>query len=107
MKRKIIRRASVLPRLAALMLPLSLLTSCNTVPPGLDNANLDQASPAALIDTMFENRDSLGETRALLIYRDGELIAERYGTGFSKDSKLISWSMAKSITGLLVGFMGD
>jgi CubicO group peptidase (beta-lactamase class C family) len=87
------------------MLPLSLLTSCNTVPPGLDNANLDQASPAALIDTMFENRDSLGETRALLIYRDGELIAERYGTGFSKDSKLISWSMAKSITGLLVGFM--
>src|SRR3546814_11578867 len=37
--------------------------------------------------------------------RDGELIYERYGAGFGPDSKLISWSMAKSITAVLTGFM--
>jgi CubicO group peptidase (beta-lactamase class C family) len=101
MKRKKSLVASGL--LSLLLLPI--FTSCSDAPASLDQKLLEQSSPAALIDTMFDNRNSLGETRALLIYRDGELISERYGPGFSKDSKLISWSMAKSITSLLVGFM--
>jgi CubicO group peptidase (beta-lactamase class C family) len=51
---------------------------------------------------------SIGETRALLILRDGKIVAERYATGFGPKSRMLSWSVAKSVTGLLVGIMvGD
>lgn len=59
----------------------------------------------APIDALFTDAEAMGETRALLILRDGQPIYERYGPGFTSDSKLISWSMAKSITGTLIGFL--
>ena len=59
----------------------------------------------AKADALFTDADDIGETRALLVLRDGELLYERYGAGFGRDSKLISWSMAKSITAVLIGFL--
>ncbi len=59
----------------------------------------------AKADALFTDADDVGETRALLVLRDGELLYERYGAGFGRDSKLISWSMAKSITAVLIGFL--
>src|SRR3546814_13124285 len=53
---------------------------------------------------LFEEA-SMGETRALLVMKDGEIIAERYGAGFDSESRLISWSIAKSITAVLAGLM--
>ncbi len=51
---------------------------------------------------------SIGETRALLILRDGKIVAERYAPGFGPDTRFLSWSIAKTVTGLLVGIMvGD
>jgi hypothetical protein len=35
-------------------------------------------------------------SRALLVVQDGRIVAERYATGFSKDSRFLGWSMAKS-----------
>jgi CubicO group peptidase (beta-lactamase class C family) len=49
-----------------------------------------------------------GETRAVIIVQGGRIVAERYGEGFDASSKLISWSMAKSVTAALVGIgLGD
>jgi CubicO group peptidase (beta-lactamase class C family) len=64
-------------------------------------------SPAvqAKADALFDDFDALGETRALYVLRDGEPVYERYGAGFGPDSKLMSWSMAKSITAVLTGFL--
>lgn len=64
-------------------------------------------SPATqlLIDELFEDQATMGETRALLILRNGEPLYEAYGPGYGPDSKLISWSMAKSITAVLVGIL--
>lgn len=59
----------------------------------------------AKADALFDDADDVGETRALLVLRDGEPIYERYGDGFDRNSKLISWSMAKSITAVLTGFL--
>ncbi|NJS15029.1 MAG: serine hydrolase [Sphingopyxis sp.] len=59
----------------------------------------------APIDALFIDRDAMGETRALLVLRDGKVIYERYGPGYAPDSKLISWSMAKSITSAMIGFL--
>ena len=66
------------------------------------------ALPAAIkgrADALFVNAEDVGETRALIVLRDGELIYERYAAGFGPDTKLISWSMAKSITAVLTGFL--
>jgi CubicO group peptidase (beta-lactamase class C family) len=49
--------------------------------------------------------DKLRRTRAVVVVYDGEIIAERYADGFNKDSKLIGWSMTKSITNALVGIL--
>ena len=70
-----------------------------------------QALPAldpaikAKADALFADAGDVGETRALYILRDGKPIYERYGEGFGPNSKLISWSMAKSITAVLAGIM--
>jgi CubicO group peptidase (beta-lactamase class C family) len=45
----------------------------------------------------------IGETRAVIIVHNGRIVGERYGAGFNENSKLISWSMAKSVTAALVG----
>ncbi len=44
-----------------------------------------------------------GETRAVLMIRDGAVVAKRYAPGYSDETRFISWSMAKSVTAVLVG----
>lgn len=43
----------------------------------------------------------LGETRALLVIKGSKIIHEQYAKDYDKDTRLISWSMAKSITSAL------
>ena len=45
----------------------------------------------------------LGETRAVVVVQGGRIVAEKYRNGYSEITRLISWSMAKSITQALVG----
>ena len=59
----------------------------------------------ALADEMFGDTALVGETRALLVLQNGQPLLERYGEGFGPDQKLISWSMAKSVTALLTGIL--
>ena len=58
----------------------------------------------AAIDPLFDDAD-MGETRALIVMRDGQVVAERYAPGFGPDTKLLAWSMAKTVTGVLAGLM--
>ena len=44
-----------------------------------------------------------GDTRAVLLLVDGKPLARRYAPGYSDANRFISWSMAKSVTALLVG----
>jgi CubicO group peptidase (beta-lactamase class C family) len=44
-----------------------------------------------------------GETRAVLVIRDGKVAAKRYAAGYSDKTRFVSWSMAKTITAALVG----
>lgn len=43
------------------------------------------------------------EARAAILIEDGRVIAKHYGVGYSDANRFISWSMAKSITAMLVG----
>jgi hypothetical protein len=44
-------------------------------------------------------------TRAVVVVRDGALVAERYAPGFSREMRLQGWSMGKSLTNALVGIL--
>ena len=41
--------------------------------------------------------------RAVVVVRDGRIAGEAYGEGFSADTPLLGWSMAKTVTAALVG----
>ncbi len=63
-----------------------------------------------VIDTLFEqddddNKAPLGETRALVIMRGGQIVAERYAPGYGPETRHLGWSVAKTVTGILVGIM--
>ncbi|WP_129649267.1 serine hydrolase domain-containing protein [Peristeroidobacter agariperforans] len=65
---------------------------------------MDSAAFSAVIADAFDKRAAgLGETRELVIIRGGRLIYERAAQGYNTNTRLVSWSMAKSITQALVG----
>ena len=74
----------------------------DTVPPGLDMAVLKSA-----IDSIFVEKDTAHpiRTRAVVVLYKGQLVGERYAPGFGKDTRLLGWSMTKSITGALIGML--
>lgn len=69
-----------------------------------DDAGAPSDILARQIDDLFA-KDGLGETRSLLVYHNGSLVAERYGEGYSEDTRFISWSMAKTVTAVMIGML--
>ncbi|MFC4292610.1 serine hydrolase domain-containing protein [Sphingorhabdus arenilitoris] len=69
-----------------------------------DDAAVSQQALADAIAPFFENPE-MSETRAVVIMHGGQVVAERYAPGYGPDSKLISWSMAKTVTATLMGLM--
>ncbi|MBA2920777.1 serine hydrolase [Sphingomonas sp. MAH-20] len=59
------------------------------------------AAPPDPIAPLFA--PDMGDTRAVLLLVDGRPVAKRYAAGYSDANRFISWSMAKSVTALLVG----
>ncbi len=49
--------------------------------------------------------DGLGETRALVVLHGGEIAVERYGEGYGPQTRFISWSMAKTVTAVMIGML--
>lgn len=70
-------------------------------------ANIDYARLAKFCkqQVLTSNAKSQHETRALLVVYDGKLITENYAPGYDKKSKMLGWSMAKSITSALIGLL--
>jgi CubicO group peptidase (beta-lactamase class C family) len=106
------RRASlILPLLA-----LPALISCGSgegAEPPLNEAAVKAvvAKPgvpreklARRLDALFAD-EKAGETRAVLVLHDGKLVAERYGDGYDPQTRFVSWSMAKSITAVMIGLL--
>ncbi len=44
-----------------------------------------------------------GDTRAAILIEDGQVAAKHYAPGYSDANRFISWSMAKTITAMLIG----
>lgn len=72
-------------------------------PTGALPAALSRSALEDLLGVVGKKHELLGETRAVVIVQGGRLVLERYAPGFSPETPLISWSVAKSITQALVG----
>lgn len=67
-------------------------------------ADVDRAAFDLAVTEAFAGRhDQMGDTRAVVIVQGGRIVFERYMDGFTRDTRLVSWSMAKSVTQALVG----
>ncbi len=59
---------------------------------------------ARSVDALFTDPQS-AETRAVLVLLNGRIVAERYAAPYHENTRFVSWSMAKSITGVLIGML--
>ncbi len=59
------------------------------------------------LEVAFENafKDQEQKTRSLLVVHKNQIIGERYIHGFTKDTKILGWSMTKSILSTLYGIL--
>lgn len=54
------------------------------------------------VSNLFKNST---QTRAVLVVHKNQIIAEKYNKGFTKDSRILGWSMTKSIMSTVFGIM--
>ena len=67
-------------------------------------ADVDRAAfDLAVTEAFAGMHPQMGETRAVVVVQGGRILFERYNDGYSRDTRLISWSVAKSVTHALVG----
>ena len=78
-------------------------------PPQLEPGDPELAARLEPIaKALVDDRSYNGTPFAFVVLHKGTLVAERYRTGITASTRLLSWSMAKSITNSLVGVMaGD
>ena len=102
---------SVLPRFAAQ--PSGVAWPTYEWPRG-EMANQDELD--AIVDEMFTD-EKLAVTNAVVVVQGGQVVSERYGgeqfhfdrpaEPITRDSQLLSWSMAKSILHMIIGTLVD
>jgi len=72
-------------------------------------AVVEPADPGlkAALDHAFEEPEAppLRRTKAVVVVRDGRIIAERYAGGVTIDTPLLSFSLTKSVVNALIGIM--
>lgn len=65
-------------------------------------SNIDYDKLNDAVSSMFSKTN---KTRAVVVVYKDQIIAEKYDTGFDENSKILGWSMTKSITGTLFGVL--
>ena len=64
--------------------------------------NIDYTKLNKTVNSIFKKAR---KTRAVVVIYKNQIIAEKYASGFSKESKVLGWSMTKSILSTVFGIM--
>jgi hypothetical protein len=81
--------------------PYGNLESKDTVFSTIDYVKLNAA-----VANAFDKKGKIDKrTRSLLVIYKDKIIAEKYDIGFNKESKILGWSMTKSITSAMFGIL--
>ncbi|MCU1367986.1 MAG: beta-lactamase [Ilumatobacteraceae bacterium] len=71
-------------------------------------ADVDREAVETVLADIFGTPPELGVSLATVVVHRGAIVAERYAADVDRDSTLISWSMAKSMTQAVIGVLvGD
>lgn len=75
-----------------------------------DSLDLSGYDMELLVKTVKEAFEEPGEekkrrTRAVIVVHHGDIILEKYAEGFNKDTRLMGWSMTKSLTNAMMGIL--
>jgi CubicO group peptidase (beta-lactamase class C family) len=69
-------------------------------------ANVDYLKLRNAVENAFDKTGGKAKrTRAIVVLYKDKLLIEKYDTGFTKDSKILGWSMTKSITSSAFGVL--
>lgn len=72
--------------------------------PDGDKVASDQDERSAALSKLMTDPDVAGSAmRAIVVVKDGRVIAESYGEGFTKGTPLIGWSMTKTVNAAIIG----
>lgn len=74
----------------------------DTISVAVGKIKLDAAINAAFTEPHPGKRQ---RTRAVLVVYNGQLVAEKYAPGFTRNMKMYGWSMAKSFTSAMIGIL--
>ena len=78
--------------------PMGDRTSAAQLPSGINLTRVNEA-----VDAAFQPDTAL--TAAFVVTWRGRIVAERYGSGITPQTRLEGWSMAKSLTATLLGLL--
>ena len=106
------RRLSLILPLLALPALMACGSKTPSLPPLSDAAlaavverpSVAREKLARAVDALFSQSET-AETRAVLVLHGGRIVAERYGPGYHENTRFVSWSMAKTVTGVMIGLM--
>ena len=82
--------------------PMGDLLPSSSMPANIDTVKINSAVEELFVEA---NPKKKLYTRAVLVVYDGRIIAERYAEGITKDTRLLSWSIAKSVTNAMIGIL--
>ena len=69
-------------------------------------SNVDYTKLKNAVDASFDKpNEKEKRTRAVLVIYKDKIIAEKYSDGFHKNSRILGWSMTKSLTGTYFGIL--
>ena len=84
-----------------MLFPYGDLEQSDTVFANIDYKKLN----AAVADAFDKKGEKNKRTRSILVIYKDKIIAENYAVGFNKNSKLLGWSMTKSLTATYFGIL--
>ncbi|MFI0843383.1 serine hydrolase domain-containing protein [Mesorhizobium sp. IMUNJ 23232] len=100
---------------------------CTVLPEGVSADSLEQVPPASTAQAasgsgLWPDGDGVAPSenpkltailddpamagpgmRAMVVAKDGKIVAERYGPGFSENTPLLGWSMTKTVNAAIIG----
>ncbi|WP_418264379.1 serine hydrolase domain-containing protein [Flavobacterium faecale] len=80
----------------------------NTKPQDSLFSNVDYGNLNRAVANAFDaSNEKVKRSRAVLVVYKDRIIAEKYAPGFNEKSKILGWSMTKSITGAMYGVLAQ
>ncbi len=70
----------------------------------IEKPGVPREALARAVDQLFSTPET-AETRAVIVLQSGRIVAERFASPYHENTRFVSWSMAKTVTGVMIGML--